>query len=64
MHLKMLLRRSAMDSARDIVNFVEAKEDASVQVIEDVLGLMLNARVEARQKLFNTAVMFISSQLC
>jgi hypothetical protein len=55
---------SGLDSARDIVSFIEAKEDASVQVIQDVVGLMLNAREQARQKLFNTAVMFVSSQLC
>ena len=47
---------SGMDSARDIVSFV--------QVIQYLVGLMLNAREQARQKLFNTAVMFVSSQLC
>ena len=47
---------SGMEDARDDVSIDEAKEDASIQVIADVLDLMLNAKVQARQKPSDTAV--------
>ena len=46
------------------MSFDEAKEDASVQVIADVLDLMLNAKVQARQKPLNTPVKFVTTVNC
>ena len=57
-------KASGMDDARDDVNFDEAKEDASVQIIADVLDLMLDAKVQARQEPLNTAVKFVTAVSC
>ena len=46
------------------VSFDEAKEDASVQVIADVLDLMINAKLQARQKPVNTAVNLVTAISC
>ena len=55
---------SGRDDARDGMSFNEAKEDASVQVKADVLDLMLNAKVQTRQKPSNTAVKSVIEVSC